>query len=132
MNKMYLAKKAKELCQIERLSADEIAKRLGISRRTVFNWIKQFDWKKPSPQPLEFWELQKAASLMLKSIEQDTEGKIPKSTISEMMKFVDYITGKGIAEAKKQKPEENPKEIPHEIIRQIEGDILGLRFPEDE
>lgn len=123
MNKMYLAKKAKELYQIENLSADEIAKRLGISRRTVFNWIKQFDWKKPAPQPLEFWELQKAASLMLKSIEQDTEGKIPKSTISEMIKFVDYITGKGIAEAKKQKSEEKPKEISHEI----EGEILGLR-----
>jgi transposase len=67
MNKIRLAPRAKELYQIEHLNADEIAKQLGISRRTIFNWIKQFDWKKPLPQPLQLWELQTAASVMLKS-----------------------------------------------------------------
>ena len=46
MNKLKLANKAYELYSIENLSAEEIAKRLGISRRTVFNWMKKYNWVK--------------------------------------------------------------------------------------
>lgn len=46
MNKLKLAKKAYELYSIENLSAEEIAKQLGISRRTVFNWMKKYNWLK--------------------------------------------------------------------------------------
>jgi len=126
MNKMCLAKKAKELYQIEHLNADEIAKRLRISRRTVFNWMKQFDWKKPPPRPLQLWELQTAASAMLKSLKQDTEGKYTKSTINEMLKFCDYVLEEEKKETQRQKENPIPKGLTPTNIREIQRDILGI------
>jgi|GEM_PF-1535060 len=125
MNKMHLAKKAKDLYQIEHLSADEIAKQLGVSRRTAFNWMKQFDWKKPLPKPLQLWELQTAASVMLKSLDKNSD-KYNNRTINEMLKFFDFVPKEEREAAKQQKSKEKPKPISHETIRQIERDILGL------
>lgn len=125
MNKMHLAKKAKELYQIEHLNADEIAKQLGISRRTVFNWMKQFDWKKLPPRPLQLWELQTAASAMLHSLDKNPD-KYNTRTVNEMLKFFDYVLKEEKEAAKQQKSKEKPKPISHETIRQIERDILGL------
>lgn len=44
MNKLKLLKQAEELYLVENQSADRIADRLGISRRTVFNWAKKYKW----------------------------------------------------------------------------------------
>jgi len=125
MNKMHLVLKAKELYQIEHLSADEIAKQLGISRRTVFNWMKQFDWKKPPPRPLQLWELQTAASAMLKSLDKNPD-EYNNRTINEMFKFFDYVLEEEKKEAKRQKENPAPKGLTPEAIHQIERDILGL------
>jgi len=125
MNKMHLALKAKELYQIEHRSADEIAERLGISRRTVFNWMKQFDWKKPSPRPLQLRELQNAASVMLKSLDKNPD-KYNNRTVSEMFKFFSYVLEEEKKQVKRQKAEKKPKSISPEALRQIEEEILGL------
>ncbi len=122
---MHLALKAKELYQIEHLNADEIAERLGISRRTVFNWMKQFDWKEPPPKPLQLWELQNAASAMLKDFDKNSD-KYSNRTINEMLKFFDFVLEEEKKEAEKRQSKEKPKFISHETIRQIEEDILGL------
>lgn len=45
MNKLHLLKSAEQLYCIENLNADKIAEKLNISRRTVFNWIKKYNWK---------------------------------------------------------------------------------------
>lgn len=45
MNKLHLLKQAEQLYCIENLNADKIAEELNISRRTVFNWIKKYNWK---------------------------------------------------------------------------------------
>lgn len=45
MNKLHLLKSAEQLYCIENLNADKIAEELNISRRTVFNWIKKYNWK---------------------------------------------------------------------------------------
>jgi transcriptional regulator with XRE-family HTH domain len=125
MNKMYLAKKAKELYQIEHLNADEIAKRLGISRRTVFNWMKQFDFKKLPPQPLQLWELQDAASAMLKSLDKNPE-YYNKSTINEMFKFFDFVLDEETKAKKQQKENPMPKGLTPERVREIQQNILGM------
>lgn len=125
MNKMYLAKKAKELYQIENLSADEIASQLGVSRRTVFNWMKQFDWKKPPPQPLQLWELQTAASLMLKSLDENSD-KYNNRTINEMLKFFDYVLDEEKKQAKRQTENPMPKGLTLDHIEEIQRDILGI------
>jgi transposase len=125
MNKMYLAKKAKELYQVENLNADEIAQKLGISRRTVFNWMKQFNWKKPLPKPLQLWELQDAASAMLKSLDKNPE-KYSKSTINEMFKFFDFVLDEETKAKKQQKENPMPKGLTPERIREIQRDYLGM------
>lgn len=121
MNKMHLAIKAKELYQIEHLNADEIAERLGISRRTIFNWMKKFDWEKSPPRPLQLWELQTTASAMLKSLDKNSE-KYSNRAINDMCKFFGYV----LEEEKRQKPKSSPKPLAKTIIRQIEEEILGL------
>ncbi len=45
MNKLHLLKQAEQLYCIENLNAGKIAEELNISRRTVFNWIKKYNWK---------------------------------------------------------------------------------------
>lgn len=45
MNKLHLLKQAEQLYCIENLNAGKIAEKLNISRRTVFNWIKKYNWK---------------------------------------------------------------------------------------
>jgi predicted DNA-binding protein YlxM (UPF0122 family) len=123
---MYLAKKAKELYQIEHLNADDIAERLGISRRTVFNWIKKFDWNKPLPKPLQLWELQTAATAMLQSLKEDNEGKYNDKTINEMFKFFDYVLEEEKNEAKRKKENPVPKGLTPERIKEIQRNILGM------
>jgi DNA-binding XRE family transcriptional regulator len=127
MNKMYLAKKAKELYHVEHLNADEIAKRLGISRRTIFNWMKMFDWKKPPPQPLQLWELQEAASAMLKSLDKNPEN-YNKSTINEMFKFFDFVLDEEIKVKKRQKENPSPKGLLPEHVREIQREFLGMQM----
>ena len=102
MNKMHLAKKAKELYQIEHLNADEIAQRLGISRRTVFNWMKQFEFKKPPPRPPQLWELQDVASAMLKDLGKNAD-KYNTRTVNEICKFFKYVLDEEQRQAKQQK-----------------------------
>ena len=45
MNKLHLLNQAEQLYCIENLNANKIAEKLNISRRTVFNWIKKYNWK---------------------------------------------------------------------------------------
>ncbi len=44
MNKLHLLKQAENLCCIENFTPDMIAEKLNISRRTIFNWKKQYKW----------------------------------------------------------------------------------------
>ena len=44
MNKLHLLKQAENLYCIENLTPDIIAKKLNISRRTIFNWKKKHNW----------------------------------------------------------------------------------------
>ena len=44
MNKLHLLHKAEKLYSVENLTPEMIAKKLNISRRTIFNWKKQYKW----------------------------------------------------------------------------------------
>lgn len=54
MNKLHLLKQAENLYCIENLTPDIIAEKLNISRRTVFNWIKKYNWKSNSVRIKDF------------------------------------------------------------------------------
>lgn len=44
MNKLHLLHKAEKLYCVKNLTPEMIAEKLNISRRTVFNWKKKYNW----------------------------------------------------------------------------------------
>lgn len=54
MNKLHLLKQAEQLYCVENLTPDIIAEKLNISRRTIFNWIKKYNWKSNSVRIKDF------------------------------------------------------------------------------
>lgn len=44
MNKLHLLHEAEKLYSVENLTPEMIAKKLNISRRTIFNWKKKYNW----------------------------------------------------------------------------------------
>ena len=44
MNKLHLLHEAEKLYCVENLSPEMIAEKLNISRRTIFNWKKKYNW----------------------------------------------------------------------------------------
>lgn len=44
MNKLHLLKQAEKLYSVENLTPDIIAEKLNVSRRTIFNWKKKYQW----------------------------------------------------------------------------------------
>ena len=54
MNKLHLLKQAEQLYCVENFNADKIAEKLNISRRTVFNCIKKYNWKSNSVRIKDF------------------------------------------------------------------------------
>ena len=44
MNKLHLLHEAEKLYSVENLAPEMIAKKLNVSRRTIFNWKKKYKW----------------------------------------------------------------------------------------
>lgn len=44
MNKLHLLREAEKLYSVENLTPEIIAKKLNVSRRTIFNWKKKYKW----------------------------------------------------------------------------------------
>lgn len=136
MNKLHLLKSAEQLYCIENLNADKIAEELNISRRTVFNWIKKYNWKsnpvriKDFPKQFsgEFYSL--GAKLSKKMIDDlDNNRGLNKHTVcalGEVLKIINKFEKDNATPinniAAKSKPE--PTFSP-DFINTINKDILG-------
>ena len=136
MNKLHLLKSAEQLYCIENLNADKIAEELNISRRTVFNWIKKYNWKsnpvriKDFPKQFsgEFYSL--GAKLSKKMIDDlDNNRGLNKHTfcaLGEVLKIINKFEKDNATPinniAAKSKPE--PTFSP-DFINTINKDILG-------
>jgi len=137
MNKMNLAKKAYELYSTENLNANEIAVKLCVSRRTVFNWMKKYNWQKKKINlekiqntfPSELQEF--VMKIMQKvSSDMDNKRKLSKEELYSIANITDILFKLKKQNTKlPQKPDKKPepsKGLPHELIRQIEREILGI------
>jgi predicted DNA-binding protein YlxM (UPF0122 family) len=134
MNKLKLAKQAQKLYEIENLNADEISKKLEISRRTIFNWIKRFNWKNHKINIAEIQntfplELQQLASRIINKVSDDIDKKrkLSNEELYSIANIVEHINKFQKQVAKEISPKENfPKNLTPELIQQIQKDILGI------
>ena len=131
MSKMKLFKQAEQM-YLKGLSVSEISLQLGIAKRTLFYWKKQYDWDKKRQEAMydktQFKEaLQKFAQKLMARIANSKQQEIPISQ-AEYYSLVNIL--KLFPELKElETPNETPqvkKELSPDFIRQIERDILGI------
>ena len=131
MSKMKLFKQAEQM-YLKGLTVCEISLELGIAKRTLFYWKKQYDWDKKRKESMydksQFKEdLQKFAQKLMNRIANSKQQEIPISQ-AEYYSLVNIL--KLFPELKElETPNKTPqakKELSPDFIRQIEREILGI------
>lgn len=131
MSKMKLFKQAEQM-YLKGLTVSEISLELGIAKRTLFYWKKQYDWDKKRKESMydksQFKEdLQKFAQKLMNRIANSKQQEIPISQ-AEYYSLVNIL--KLFPELKElETPNKTPqakKELSPDFIRQIEREILGI------
>ena len=131
MSKMKLFKQAEQM-YLKGLTVSEISLELGIAKRTLFYWKKQYDWDKKRKESMydksQFKEdLQKFAQKLMDKIANSKQQEIQISQ-AEYYSLVNIL--KLFPELKEHEtPDETPqvkKELSSDFIRQIEREILGI------
>lgn len=131
MSKMKLFKQAEQMF-LKGLTISEISLELGIAKRTLFYWKKQYDWDKKRQESMydktQFKEdLQKFAQKLMARIANSKQQEIQISQ-AEYYSLVNIL--KLFPELKElETPNKTPqvkKELSLDFIRQIEREILGI------
>ena len=132
MSKMKLFKQAEQM-YLKGLTVSEISLELGIAKRTLFYWKKQYDWDKKRQEAMydktQFKEdLQKFAQKLMARIANSKQQEIQISQ-AEYYSLVNIL--KLFPELKEleipNKTSQVKKELSPDFIRQIERDILGIK-----
>ena len=131
MSKMKLFKQAEQM-YLKGLTVSEISLELGIAKRTLFYWKKQYDWDKKRQESMydksQFKEdLKKFAQKLMARIANSKQREIQISQ-AEYYSLVNIL--KLFPELKEpETPNKTPqvkKELSSDFIRQIEREILGI------
>ncbi len=131
MSKMKLFKQAEQM-YLKGSTVSEISLELGIAKRTLFYWKKQYDWDKKRKESMydktQFKEdLQKFAQKLMARIANSKQQEIPISQ-AEYYSLVNIL--KLFPELKEfetqNKTPQAKKELSPDFIRQIEREILGI------
>ena len=131
MSKMKLFKQAEQM-YLKGLTISEISLELGIAKRTLFYWKKQYDWDKKRQESMydksQFKEdLKKFAQKLMARIANSKQREIQISQ-AEYYSLVNIL--KLFPELKEpETPNKTPqvkKELSSDFIRQIEREILGI------
>ena len=131
MSKMKLFKQAEQM-YLKGLTVSEISLELGIAKRTLFYWKKQYDWDKKRKESMydkfQFKDdLQKFAQKLMARIANSKQREIQISQ-AEYYSLVNIL--KLFPELKEpETPNKTPqvkKELSSDFIRQIEREILGM------
>ena len=136
MNKLKLTNKAYELYSIENLSAEEIAAKLEISRRTVFNWMKKYNWVKKRINIEEIKnnfgrDTEELALKMMRKISSDIDAsrKLSQEELYSVMNILEHVPA--LKKAMKLPILINPakpKTLTPDMVAKIQKDILGMDF----
>ena len=130
MSKMKLFKQAEQMF-LKGSTVSEISLELGIAKRTLFYWKKQYDWDKKRKElmydkSLFKEDLQKfAQKLMDKITNNKTNSHISQAEYYSLVNILNFLP-----ELKENNTQNETHQIKTELspdfIRQIEREILGI------
>ena len=131
MSKMKLFKQAEQMF-LKGLTVSEISLELGIAKRTLFYWKKEYDWDKKRRESMydksQFKEdLQKFAQKLMEKIANSNKSnnQINQAEYYSLVNILNFLP-----EWKENNTQNETHQIKTELapdfIRQIEREILGI------
>lgn len=131
MSKMKLFKQAEQM-YLKGLTVSEISLELGIAKRTLFYWKKQYDWDKKRKESMydksQFKDdLQKFAQKLMEKIANNnkTNSQISQAEYYSLVNILNFLPELKENNTQKETPQIKT-ELSPDFIRQIEREILGI------
>lgn len=131
MSKMKLFKQAEQMF-LKDLTVSEISLELGIAKRTLFYWKKQYDWDKKRKESMydksQFKEdLQKFAQKLMDKIANSnkTNSQISQAEYYSLVNILNFLPELKENNTQTETPQIKT-ELSPDFIRQIEREILGI------
>lgn len=131
MSKMKLFKRAEQMF-LKGLTVSEISLELGIAKRTLFYWKKEYDWDKKRRESMydksQFKEdLQKFAQKLMEKIANSnkTNSQISQAEYYSLVNILNFLPELKENNTQKETPQIKT-ELSPDFIRQIEREILGI------
>lgn len=131
MSKMKLFKQAEQM-YLKGSTVNEISLELGIAKRTLFYWKKQYDWDKKRKESMydksQFKEdLQKFAQKLMDKITNSnkTNSQISQAEYYSLVNILNFLPELKENNTQTETPQIKT-ELSPDFIRQIEREILGI------
>ena len=131
MSKMKLFKQAEQM-YLKGLTVSEISLELGIAKRTLFYWKKQYDWDKKRKESIydksQFKkDLQKFAQKLMEKIANSnkTNSQISQAEYYSLVNILNFLPELKENNTQNETPQIKTELAP-DFIRQIEREILGI------
>lgn len=128
---MKLFKQAEQM-YLKGLTVSEISLELGIAKRTLFYWKKQYDWDKKRKESMydksQFKEdLQKFAQKLMEKIANNnkTNNQISQAEYYSLVNILNFLPELKENNTQTETPQIKT-ELSPDFIRQIEREILGI------
>lgn len=131
MSKMKLFKQAEQM-YLKGSTVSEISLELGIAKRTLFYWKKQYDWDKKRKESMydraQFKDdLQKFAKKLMEKIANSnkTNSQISQAEYYSLVNILNFLPELKENNTQNETPQIKT-ELSSDFIRQIEREILGI------
>ena len=131
MSKMKLFKQAEQM-YLKGSTVNEISLELGIAKRTLFYWKKEYDWDKKRKESMydkfQFKEdLQKFAQKLMEKIANSnkTNSQINQAEYYSLVNILNFLPELKENNTQNETPQIKT-ELSPDFIRQIEREILGI------
>ena len=131
MSKMKLFKQAEQM-YLKGSTVSEISLELGIAKRTLFYWKKQYDWDKKRKESMSDKsklkeDLKKFAQKLMEIIANNnkTNSQISQAEYYSLVNILNFLPELKENNTQKETPQIKT-ELSPDFIRQIEREILGI------
>lgn len=131
MSKMKLFKQAEQM-YLKGSTVSKISLELGIAKRTLFYWKKQYDWDKKRKELMYYRaqfkeDLQKFAKKLMDKIANSNKSnsQISQAEYYSLVNILNFLPELKENNTQKETPQIKT-ELSPDFIRQIEREILGI------